>query len=190
MLNDMTNVPLNKRKRKSFTGFAAFGIAMALLAGCGQTETSEMGTEPTNDAAAIAPTDQTEATNGVSEEDNPFAAAGINDPKAFIKMFEVVKAAVAAGEKDAVAELVLFPLRVNGETPMEIKSKEEFVEKYDQIMTQSVKDALAAQKVDNLFVRDQGVMVGDGELWFGASAEDPQVYGMIAVNPDIAPAKE
>ena len=182
-MNSMMTMPQTKRRKKCFAAFAAFGITMTLLAGCGQTETNETGANPNQDTAAITPAYQAEEKHAMHEEDNPFAAAGINDPKAFIKMFEVVKAAVAADEKAAVAELVLFPLQVNGETPAKIKSKEEFIAKYDQIMTKPVKDALAAQKVDELFVRDQGVMVGDGELWFGASAGEPQVYGMIAVNP-------
>jgi hypothetical protein len=188
MLNNMTTLTLVKRKKKNFAAFAAFGIAMTLLAGCGQTGTSNRNAESNKDAATIAPSNQAEATNAMAEEDNPYAAAGINDPKAFEKMFEVAKTAIAADEKAAVAELILLPLQVNGETPLQIKSKEEFIEKYDQIITKSVKDAMAAQKVDDLFVRDQGVMVGSGQLWFGASAEEPQVYGIIAVNPDIAPA--
>jgi len=186
MQNGMTTIQRASKRRKGFATFAAFGITITLLSGCGQTGTNETGAQPNPDSAAIAPADQNEATNATaSEKDNPFAAAGINDPKAFIKMFELTKAAVAADEKDAVAELVLFPLRVNGKTPMEITSKSDFIKKYDQIMTPSVKNALAAQKVDDLFVRDLGVMVGDGELWFGASAEEPQVYGMIAVNPEV-----
>lgn len=126
----------------------------------------------------------------MSEEDNPFAAAGIDDPKAFVKMFEIAKTAVAADDKEAVAELVLFPLRVNAETSREVTSKEAFIAQYDTIITDPVKAALAKQKVDELFVRDQGVMVGAGEIWFGASAEEPQVYGIIAVNLDAAASQE
>lgn len=185
MLNEITTIPRKNKRRKGFAAFAAFGITMTLLAGCSQTGTSEMDAQPNPDSAAIAPANQTEETNASSEKDNPFAAAGITDPKAFIKMFEAVKTAVAAGDKEAVADLVLLPLRVNGKTSMEITSKAEFIEKYDAIMTKSVKDALAAQKVDDLFVRDLGVMVGDGELWFGASAEEPQAYGIIAVNLEV-----
>ncbi|MEV5029865.1 hypothetical protein [Paenibacillus sp. LPE1-1-1.1] len=183
MLHTMTTLPHAKRKKKGFAAFAVFGIAMTLLAGCGQTGTSELKPGTDLDSATIVPTNEAEPANASNVEDNPFAAAGIDDPAAFIKMFEIAKAAVAANEKDAVAELILLPLQVNGEIPYAVKSKEEFIEKYDQIITPSVKEALEAQKVDDLFVRDQGVMVGDGELWFGASAEEPQAYGIIAVNP-------
>ncbi|OMF37286.1 hypothetical protein BK133_06705 [Paenibacillus sp. FSL H8-0548] len=183
MWNDMTTIRKVKSNRKGFTTFAAFGIAMTLLAGCGQTGTSNMGDSSNVDAAVITPPGSSDGMNAQIDENNPYAAAGINNPTAFVKMFEIAKAAIAADEKKAVAELVLFPLQVNGENPVKITSKADFIEKYDQIITQSVKDALAAQKVEDLFVRDQGVMVGDGELWFGASAEEPQVYGIIAVNP-------
>ncbi|CAM4364114.1 hypothetical protein FHS16_002779 [Paenibacillus endophyticus] len=187
MPNRLLTIPFTKRRRKGLASFAAFGIAVTLLVGCGQTSTRKSGADTDPGAAAIAPVNQAEAKTapieGASQGDNPFAAAGIDDPAAFIRMFESAQAAVAADEKVAVAALILLPLQVNGETPYTVTSRDDFIAKYDEIMTKPVKDALAAQKVDELFVRDQGVMVGIGELWFGASAEVPQAYGMIAVNP-------
>lgn len=158
------------------------------MTGCGDATPKD--TPAPNAVASTAPAITTEEPPAVSKEDNPFAAAGIDDPKAFIKMFEVAKTAVAVGDKEAVAELVLFPLRVNAETSREVTSKEAFIAQYDTIITDPVKAALAKQKVDELFVRDQGVMVGAGEIWFGASAEEPQVYGIIAVNLNSAASQE
>lgn len=159
MRNDITTIRPVKNNRRGFITFVAFGIAMTLLTGCGQTGTSKMGDSSNLDAAAIAPQGSTEEMNANMDENNPFAAAGINNPTAFVKMFETAKAAIAASDKKAVAELILFPLQVNGEQPVKIASKVDFIESYDQIITESVKDALAAQTVKDLFVRDQGVMV-------------------------------
>jgi hypothetical protein len=174
--------------KKSIAAWTGFGIGLALLIGCGDSTPKDI--PASNAAASTAPAITTEETPAVSKEDNPFAAAGIDDPKAFIKMFEVAKTAVAAGDKEAVAELVLFPLRVNAETSREVTSKEAFIAQYDTIITDPVKAALAKQKVDELFVRDQGVMVGAGEIWFGASADEPQDYGIIAVNLNAAASRE
>lgn len=176
--------------KKSIAAWTAFGIGVALLTGCGNSTPKDMVNPVPSAASSTAPAITTEETPAVGKEDNPFAAAGIDDPKAFIKMFEIAKTAVAVGDKEAVAELVLFPLRVNAETSREVTSKKEFIDQYDTIITDPVKAALAKQKVDELFVRDQGVMVGAGEIWFGASAEEPQVYGIIAVNLNAAASQE
>ena len=36
---------------------------------------------------------------------------------------------------------------------------------YARVFTPEVKAAVAAAKADNLFARDQGVMIGNGEIW-------------------------
>ncbi|MGO4545229.1 hypothetical protein AB4Z29_10545 [Paenibacillus sp. 2TAB23] len=149
----------------SLIAFVIIGIALTIYGSSGQSIARAM------------------ANQSITLEDNPFAPAGINDPAAFIKLFKATQAAVAADDKAAVAAFILLPLHVNGPTPFAIRSKEAFIAQYDNIMTKPIKDALAAQKVEELFVRDQGVMVGNGELWFGVIDGQPQRYGLIAVNP-------
>ena len=50
---------------------------------------------------------------------------------------------------------------------------------YDLIMTGKVRQALLKQNVTNTFVNDQGVMVGDGELWLGQFGNE---FGIFAIN--------
>lgn len=166
MLNQISRLMYRISLKKSLIVFAAFGLAFAIHASCGQSVTVAMAIH------SLA-----------RQEDNPFAPAGINDPEGFIKLFKATQVAVAADNKAAVAAFILLPLHVNAATPFAINSKEAFIAQYDGIMTKPVKDALAAQKVEELFVRDQGVMVGNGELWFGVVDGQPQEYGLIAVNP-------
>ncbi len=43
-----------------------------------------------------------------------------------------------------------------------------------------MKDAIAAQTYETLFANWQGVMIGNGELWF--SGVEPPVVRIIAIN--------
>jgi hypothetical protein len=116
--------------------------------------------------------------------------AGVTDLRAFKQIFEVLKTAVAKDDKDQAAACALFPIRVNnGKKSLQIKTKAEFVKQYDQIFTVDVRKALAAQDADKMFANWKGVMAGNGEIWFGATAETPQQYGIISVNPGGAAAK-
>jgi hypothetical protein len=59
---------------------------------------------------------------------------------------------------------------------------------FDRIFTARVKHAILAQRPDGLFVRDQGAMVGDGELWFRETCSNPTCspsgpVRIVAVNP-------
>jgi cyclopropane fatty-acyl-phospholipid synthase-like methyltransferase len=98
-------------------------------------------------------------------------------------MYETVRKSVANGDKETVAAHVLYPMLVNsGKVTVKIDTKEEFVQEYDRIMTAHVRQALAGQEADKLFVNAEGVMAGNGEVWFGATSESPQRYGIITVN--------
>ncbi|GIO07214.1 hypothetical protein J31TS6_32420 [Brevibacillus reuszeri] len=50
---------------------------------------------------------------------------------------------------------------------------------YDLIMTGKVRKALLHQNVTSTFVNNQGVMVGDGELWWGQFGNK---FGIFAIN--------
>ncbi|MNY74494.1 hypothetical protein D3C86_2135360 [compost metagenome] len=59
---------------------------------------------------------------------------------------------------------------------MQIKTKKDFITKYDKIINAKVKKALFAQKVDKVFVNWKGVMIGNGELWIGQFGEQVGVF--------------
>ena len=96
---------------------------------------------------------------------NPYAVAGIENAAEFEAVFASLQKAVAANDRSRVADLVLYPLR--------------------EIMTPTVRKAIVEQKIANLFVNWQGVMVGNGEAWLSVSGKDPKRYGIIAVNLGI-----
>ena len=77
--------------------------------------------------------------------------------------------AVSDDDQEAVSAMIQYPLRT---TQMAIKSQSQFLQNYDTIFSDGVKGAIADQTADNLFYRDQGVMIGNGEVWFDAFCAD------------------
>lgn len=103
------------------------------------------------------------------------------------KFFDKLKKAVGAADKETVASMVDYPFqaRINGKA-VKIRDQKHFVADYDQIVTGKVKDALAKQTYAALFANWQGVMIGDGELWFngvcGDDACKQQTVRITAIN--------
>ncbi|WP_028596541.1 hypothetical protein [Paenibacillus assamensis] len=111
--------------------------------------------------------------------DNPYEVAGIDDPAAFAQFFNNLKKEVAANNKKAVAGMIDYPLNVNknGKTT-KIKSKQEFIKKYNKIINKEVKQKLLAQKIDRVFVNAEGVMIGDGQMWISQFGTKIAVYAI------------
>ena len=129
------------------------------------------------------------AANTLQAAENPYSAAGIENPAEFEKAFKALQTALAAGDRGKVADAVLLPLRVNGwvdENQVKVvrlfTSRQEVIENYADIFTPKIKEAIVRQKVSALFVNWQGVMVGNGEAWLSISEKTPVRYGMISIN--------
>ncbi|MWC29452.1 hypothetical protein [Paenibacillus sp. MMS18-CY102] len=173
-------------------------LCLALIAGCGNSSTADKtgatskpdySKETSASSTAATPSgDQSAEVSIASAEEttsNPYEVAGITDAAAFDAMFGQVQLAVAADDRAKVASLALYPLRVNfaeGQS-VQMKDARQFIAQYDTIVTGQVKEALRTQDKKGLFVNAQGVMAGAGQMWFGGTAETPQKYGIIAVNP-------
>lgn len=81
--------------------------------------------------------------------------------------------AVAAKDKTKVAAMASYPLKVS------LKGKEKtfrnpaaLKKNYDSVFTPELSKIILDQKYEELFARDQGVMVGDGQLWFSGVCAD------------------
>ena len=85
------------------------------------------------------------------------------------------------GNKDSVAANIDFPL-VNDES---ISSSKIFLQQYDKIFNNKVKQALQQQKLNELFKNFQGVMIGSGEMWIAnVSKTKNEVYKIRSINYD------
>ncbi len=109
------------------------------------------------------------------------------DHKPYEEFFAKLKKAVADGDKETVASMIDYPFqaRLKGKA-VKIRDQKHFVADYDQVVTAKVKDAVAKQTYPTLFANWQGVMIGDGEVWFNGICSDnsckQQTVRIIAVN--------
>jgi hypothetical protein len=85
--------------------------------------------------------------------------------------FHEIRALIAQDDRRQVVKHFSYPVELNiGGTKVTIKDETEMLGSYDD--RTSVKMLLGAveeQKVEDLFVNAMGVMVGDGQLWFGVT---------------------
>jgi len=74
---------------------------------------------------------------------------------------------LAADDKAAVAVMVNYPLTVHASRGVSRTYRDAAAlgASYARVFTPEVKAAVAAAAADNLFARDQGVMIGQGEIW-------------------------
>lgn len=118
-----------------------------------------------------------------NKANNRYAVAGINNPIEFETQFNTVKALVTKGNKLEVAKYILYPINVNiNGAKTTINKEADFIKNYDSIINTKVKNAFVNQKVENTFVNYQGVMVGNGELWFTESDKVKNKYCIYAIN--------
>ena len=98
---------------------------------------------------------------------NPYAAAGISDPALVTQFLARLKQAMAADDRAAITAMVKYPLTVypSAGRPATYHNAAALSANYARVFTPEVKAAVAAAKPDDLFARDQGVMIGNGQIW-------------------------
>lgn len=101
-----------------------------------------------------------------------YDAAGVANDETVDKAATAFGDAVAHGRKDNVAKMVSYPIEtsVNGKR-VKIQNAQSLVEHYDGIFTPAFRAMIAADFTRLMFARDQGVMMGGGEVWLGANGK-------------------
>ncbi len=103
-----------------------------------------------------------------------WANAGFDHPIEFKKFLKRLQNWVANNQKDSVASVITFPLKNSL-----AKNKTAFIKNYDSLINEKVKKALFTQNMRQIFRRDQGAMIGSGELWFN---ETKKGFTIITIN--------
>ncbi|HGM7287167.1 hypothetical protein [Stenotrophomonas maltophilia] len=94
----------------------------------------------------------------------------LGDAAQYEKVFNAFKTAVVGGDRAAVVEEVRFPLNIaNGR---KITGPGEFQRNYEKIITPAVVKAVSEQDFGKVFVNQQGVMIGDGQVWLNGQCLD------------------
>jgi hypothetical protein len=117
---------------------------------------------------------------------NRFQVAGIGDPESSARMLAAIQKAVRDGDKNALASMVAYPIKTyfSGK-PRTIKNRRTFVKHYGEIIDRKVKDAVARQQAADLFANYQGVMIGDGQIWFGPRKTGSRKLHIIAITNGV-----
>lgn len=116
-------------------------------------------------------------------KNNRYYVGGIDNATEFEATFNKLKTLVKDSKKEEVSKYVRYPIsiKING-VKTQIKSEGDFIKNYDKIMTTEVKNAFVNQNVKDTFVNYQGVMVGNGEMWFAKCDKNKVKYCIIAIN--------
>lgn len=132
-------------------------------AGAAPTPAAELVT-PAAEPAAIAPAD------APAEDARARIESVLGDAAQYEKVFNAFKTAVVGGDRAAVVEEVRFPLNISG--GKKITGPGEFQRNYEKIITPAVVKAVTEQDFGKVFVNQQGVMIGDGQVWLNGQCLD------------------
>ncbi len=141
-------------QRGKKAGAAALALAMVLgMAACGQAGPSSQVTSESQPAQVQAESESAEPGEVTDGE--------------IIAYFEAFQQAAAAGERETVAGMFLYPkqLQLPGQELTYVNSAEEFLPYYDQVFTPEFLEQIARMEPD-AFVREGAtVSWGDGDVW-------------------------
>ncbi|KOO83652.1 hypothetical protein JY440_16655 [Stenotrophomonas maltophilia] len=165
----------------------AYLIPVLLLAACSQPEPPaqpavdapppmEANAAATPAAGPAAPAAEPAAAPAAPAAEAPAEDARarieslLGDAAQFEKVFNAFKAAVVGGDRAAVVEEVRFPLNISG--GKKISGPGEFQRNYEKIITPEVVKAVSEQDFGKVFVNQQGVMIGSGQVWLSGQCLD------------------
>lgn len=118
-----------------------------------------------------------------------FESAGLSDQE--VRTFlDALQKGVLGGNADQIAALVEFPLDVHQCNRTLRIQRKEFNQRFASVFDRKISKAIVDATFESLFSNSQGVMIGDGEVWFtgiceGSTEADPcskQRIRLITVN--------
>jgi hypothetical protein len=100
------------------------------------------------------------------------------DPLAAYFGFRRVKAAFRSGDVALLARVTHYPLIVTGKVRRMIRNGEQLVAAKDMVMGPSIREVVAKSTFETIFVRDKGMMLGQGQVWI---TRDKTGFGLGAI---------
>ena len=103
---------------------------------------------------------------------NRYGAAGVRNDSLINQNALLFWNAVKHGDKNTVASFIAYPTKVSISGRMRrINSPKELTANYDAIFSPRYREAITNALPHNMFVNSQGVMLGNGEVWFGSDGK-------------------
>jgi hypothetical protein len=101
------------------------------------------------------------------------------DPLEAYYGFRRVKAAFRSGDIELLADVAHYPLTITGKTRRTIRDRDQLIAAQRTVMGPHVRDVVGRSTFETLFVRDKGMMLGDGEVWI---TRDNTGFGLGAIH--------
>jgi hypothetical protein len=87
------------------------------------------------------------------------------DPLEAYYGFRRVKAALRSGDPRLLARVVHYPLAVMGKVRRTIRNRDQLLAAREVVMDPRIREIVATSAFETAFVRDRGIMLGEGEVW-------------------------
>lgn len=111
--------------------------------------------------------------------ENRYHVADFDDDKSVETFANKFKEAVVKKDKEAVASMIHYPIDATlKDKAVIINNKEEFLRFYNDIFDKTLCSKIANANTHNMFANYQGVMIGNGEVWFGRDGNDVKVISV------------
>jgi hypothetical protein len=100
----------------------------------------------------------------------------------------MLKQAISADDRQKIATVIRYPLHLydNGKVVRTYQDETSILADFDSLFSPSVRSAILSARYEDLFINSQGVMVGNGAVWFDGWGTDNKQGGPLmikAINP-------
>ncbi|MBF9197890.1 hypothetical protein [Microvirga terrestris] len=103
------------------------------------------------------------------------------DPLAAYYSFRRVKAAFRSGDIQLLARVTHYPISITRKAKRMIRNREQLIAAKDAMLSQRLREVAARSTFETVFVRDKGMMLGEGEIWITKSKTG---FGLGAISTD------
>ena len=79
--------------------------------------------------------------------------------------FRRVKAAFRSNDVQLLARVTRYPLAVTGKVRRSIRNRDQLLAAKETVLNPRIREVVANSSFEAVFVRDKGMMLGDGEVW-------------------------
>ena len=118
------------------------------------------------------------------EQPSRFAVAGVDNERTVEKVLTKLQKAVAEDDRKTVVSMIRYPFATYdlGEKIKDYPTPEDVLADYDLLFNQEVKDAIASANMDNIFANQEGIMLGQGEIWFNNASGELKINAVQNIN--------
>ncbi len=103
------------------------------------------------------------------------------DPYAAYYGFRRVKAAFRSDDAELLSRVARYPLAVTGRIRRTIRDRDQLIAAKETVLNDAIREAVAKSTFESVFVRDKGMILGDGVVWI---TQDKSGFALGTINLD------